>query len=249
MLSLAKVVHSVSLRLPQRYALRTGLRAYCFSSQDHNLFWTLFSSPEYLQFFDDLLAVEPPPSSIIDGGAACGYFTLLIEHYIRCGVLPWTVDRYVLVEPLPGNLRKLRINTSANFSDRAIVREGALGEKTGTVLIHTSADHPWGASTRERDTSSASHRVTNVDLTDDLRAGPCLVKLDVEGSEYQFIDNYEMDLDHVVGLILEWHLELGDYRKAVATLSRRGFVSRGRRSISENRSIELFLRSEDTPRR
>lgn len=246
MLSLAKFVHAASLRLPQRYALRTGLRAYCFSSQDHNLFWTVFSSPEYLQFFDDLLRVAPRPVSIIDGGAACGFFSLLIEHYIRCGVLPWEIDRYVLVEPLSSNLRKLRINASANFASRAIVHEGAVGGKSGTVLIHTSADHPWGASVLDRGSSSGSCRVRNVDLTGDLQSGPCFLKLDVEGAEYRFIDTYETNLDHVVGLILEWHLELGDYEEAVATLRRRGLVSRARRNISENRSIELFLRSEGT---
>lgn len=236
----AKYLHSISLRIPQRYALRSGLRVFVYTKQQHNLFWTLFSSPEYIQFLRPLLSLKKLPLSIIDGGAACGYFSLLIEHYIRCGLLPWTIKHYTLIEPMDRNLKMLKVNSESNLRGRATIHKGVLGNKSGFVSFQKSTRHPWGGRVVGNENKN-NFKIPYVDITDSIKNEWCLVKLDIEGSEFDFINAYQNDFEKVASFIIEWHTECGTYESALATLRAMGFNSMSKVIVTPNRWLEVFI--------
>lgn len=81
-----------------------------------------------------------------------------------------------------------------------------------------------------------------MDLGGFLRAGPCFLKIDVEGAEFQFLDTYQDELDDTIGMIVEWHTEFGEIDAAEQLLRSRGMRRRKRIAPGPNRVVDLYLR-------
>jgi hypothetical protein len=142
-------------------------------------------------------------------------------------------------------MKRLLLNVNANMKERAVVSKGVLGKKSGAVSFHASKAHPWGG----RVAGSSSHKgesIPYIDITPYLKEGPCLLKLDIEGSEFDFFETYQADVEQVAAIIVEWHTELGDYNKAVATLIAKGFDSHNKFEVTPNRWLEIFLNKKCT---
>ncbi|HMU05214.1 MAG TPA: FkbM family methyltransferase [Saprospiraceae bacterium] len=238
-----KLLHSLTLRLPQSIALRSGLRLNTYNKKDNSLFWSIFTSSEYLSLMPDIIKSGIRPELVIDCGAACGYFSLMIEHFCRAEVLDWEVS-YLLVEPSEYNFKKLQKNFSqAGLSQKTILEKKVAGKSEGSITFYESKTSPWSSSIHNR-TSINSKKVTHsyINLNPYLDQKNCFLKIDIEGGEYDFIDTYASHFGKVSGIIIEWHHEMGDTEKAIQQINEAGLYLIKTSFEKDNRRVDLFLK-------
>lgn len=241
--TLYEFFHSLMLRLPQRIALRNGMRVTTYGKTSNSLFWSMFTSAEYLSFVPYLLRLQKKPALLIDCGAALGYFSLLTEHLIRSKVLTWNSLQYILIEPMRDNFKKLQFNVSGNLQ-ACRLKKGLIGRKEGSEKFYSNRFLPWSGTIHSRSRLNKIDEISYVDLTEELSKNLCILKIDIEGSEYNFLENYQRDLKNVLAIIIEWHLEYGDPKGGISTLHANGFVTIHQSLNKNNRIVELFVNKE-----
>jgi FkbM family methyltransferase len=240
--SAGRFLHSLSLRMPQSYAIRSGLRVYAANRAQNALFWSIFTSSEYLSFVPHLVKSDIRPTVWIDCGAAIGYVTLLFNHLIRSGVLSWELEKQLCIEPSAEHYAILSDNICNNKLGASPVL-GIVGKKEGSEVFHQNSSNPWSSSIQPRFSHSSNVNRTYYDLTSVLAAGkPCMLKIDIEGAEFSFIESYASDLDNVLGIIIEFHKEMGDIAYANQLLSQAGFHMAHNSLDKKNREVCLYLR-------
>lgn len=241
--NLKKLLHSITLRLPQQIAHRNGMRISTFNTADNSLYWSIFTSDEYLSFVPFLIKANLNINKVIDCGAACGYFSLLIEHLCRSKVLPWQ-PHYCCIEPSEINFYKLRENFKQPiFANRSLLLKAAIGMLKGTITFYESKSNPWSSSMNSRNyIQSKKVEVDFVDISPYLEDEGILLKLDIEGAEFLFVDEYKDKLQNVDALIIEWHHDEGDVNQAKTILSNAGLLLVHQSRSNDRRSVELYLR-------
>ncbi|HEY5750350.1 MAG TPA: FkbM family methyltransferase [Chryseolinea sp.] len=239
--NLPKIFHSLSLRVPQAYALRSGLRVLAQTKQQNSLFWSTFTSREYMSLMPAIIKSGIQPKTFIDCGAATGYVTMLMHHLIQSGVLDWKLDTTVCIEPSSYNADVLKENLSMNGLKAEMIF-GVVGKRDGDVKFFESKQHPWSSSVGQRFHSGNAIVRKYIDLMPLLQRGNCFLKVDVEGSEFDLIETYKESWPNVQGMILEWHNELGDVAAAERTLMEKGLVLAATSLDKDNRRVSLYLR-------
>jgi FkbM family methyltransferase len=123
-----------------------------------------------------------PGDNVIDVGANIGLLTVPLARAV-------TPDGMVVaVEPLPGNVGRLRANLARNGLDAVHIVEAAAGRADGRATLHTAGDPAFG-SLREivkyRTSGDLDVALRSLDsLWCELGRLPIsLVKIDVEGAE------------------------------------------------------------------
>ncbi len=210
--------------IPQTVALRSGITVRLRGRSDAKHFWGTFTSPEYMAFVPELVSIREPRLRVIDCGAGIGLFSLLIEHLRRLEILSWEDVSYVIVEPSSYNLNRLRLNVGANLDNESYqVLEGLIGQRDGESRFYQSPWRRWSASVYQR--SHFLERETRkryIDIGPFLCENRCVLKIDIEGAEYAFLEAYRDQLSNVSALIIEWHAECGDLEQADAVLVSQG---------------------------
>lgn len=232
-------------RLPQAVHLRSGLMIELRDRHDTGEFWHVFSSSEYLALLPELIALRPCPELLVDCGTGIGLFTLLIEHLCRAEVLPWGEVDVVAVEGGSFNHRQAERNLRQNLAaERFVLHLGLVGKKHGEAEFFESSVARWSSGTSARPgLRQRAVRRPFVDLTPMLMAGrSTLVKMDIEGAEFEAIAEYAEVWSQVTALIIEWHAELGDVDAARAVLTAAGLEQRKRSWHQGNRIVELYVR-------
>lgn len=244
-MNIKRIFHSLSLRLPQSIALRNGMRVNTFDTMDNSLFWSIFTSSEYLSFVPYLIRSGVKPKLVIDCGAACGYFSLLIEHLCRSKVLDWEPN-YILVEPASRNFSKLKENFDQGIFEGRVKLENKLaGKLSGRESFFESSSSPWSSSVNDRSSVKSQKTLREyIDLTAAFSQPGCFLKIDIEGGEFEFLNTYVTMFHNVCGIIIEWHHEMGDVSKAATQLVTHGFYMAKTSFEKENRSVQLFLRNQ-----
>jgi FkbM family methyltransferase len=241
MADIARLIHSISLRLPQKYLIRTGLRVKASSAAEHVAFWNNFTSSEFLRFIPFLIKSGIAPVNIIDCGAACGYFSLLMEHLQRAGVFEWHTN-FILVEPAAFNIAKLKDHFGQKgFEGRVQIYENIVGLKSGSVVFKESSNMPFGGSVKHDRTGTISQTKSYLNLSPLLQE-KCLLKIDIEGSEYDFFREYAHDLGQVEALIVDWHKEHEKDDEHLTILANAGFEVVTTSIEARGRATQLFLR-------
>jgi FkbM family methyltransferase len=207
---------------------------------ENALFWSIFTSREYLSLVPGILASSSRPSVFVDCGAAVGYVTLFFEHLIRTNVLPWRIGEFVCIEPSKRNFTLLERNL-ANNKLPAVAHLNLVGLRSGNSPFYESRANPWSSSVTNRFGAREQVRAY-LDIGSYLEKGNCFVKLDIEGSEFEFIRSYRMQLSTVVGLVVEWHYEFGDVVDCEKVLFENGLVLAGTGMERSNRRVSLYVR-------
>lgn len=120
-----------------------------------------------------------PPPLIVDLGANTGIFAVL-------AAAQFPTARLICVEPEPDNLDVLEKNVTP-LGLRAEVWAGAVGAHTGTVLLRGDTAQAHVAPLNQ--SPEGGQIVSQVPLTTIIsEAAVALLKIDVEGAEYDIID-------------------------------------------------------------
>ena len=176
----------------------------------------------------------PAQPRIIDAGGHLGLASIyFLSRYPDCEL--------TTIEPNPSLASLLRANLLP-WSTRARVLEGALSVRAGHVDFHFSTDNALnvtgGLENREPPEREVSRvQVVSFDAAELLKEPVDLMKLDVEGHEFQLLQLPIFRPAHIRNLVVEFH-DLGQRREAFAELMRELRDVRGYRASSVD-GIEL----------
>jgi len=175
----------------------------------------------WISIKDDLLlreyewmgaSLEGARGVVVDAGAHVGTFTATAAAH---------AERVVAVEPNPDNLAMLRRNLEANGIANVEVVEGALWPGGGEVDLGTIG--PTSAGSVVVGATTGGVRVPALDLNDLVdRVGPVdLLKLDIEGAEFEVLQRTSLDTLRQIGVIVgELHLWAAPPAEAEALIAR-----------------------------
>jgi FkbM family methyltransferase len=149
--------------------------------------------------------VRSPYDFIVDCGANCGHFSLLVDACIRAR-WGFSAARYIAIEPNPNLLPVIRKNAQdAGMAGRFQVYHGLLGVagRSGILWVHSRSY--LGASARPRQGWTA-YRVPVLSLEALLGNEPVdILKVDIEGAEYELLPSVAVILRRTRTLFLEIH--------------------------------------------
>jgi FkbM family methyltransferase len=164
----------------------------------------VFLSSHYWRIFEHL---DGPPSFVVDLGGHCGHFVVLCELVLeeRFGE---SHARYLVVE----GLAELVDNIRATFADtrlgsRATVVHGLAGRRSGTAQLRSGPSNLLEASVVSGNGDRRGGEVAYVDLFRHVPDGTMIdiLKVDIEGSEYDLVDAYPTLLERTRLLAMEVH--------------------------------------------
>jgi FkbM family methyltransferase len=195
-----------------------------------------------------LRSMHDVAGTIIDIGANIGVFTIAALH-------KYPHARVIACEPMVDNIKLLRNNIDLNsYGARAIVVEQAVSEKRGAIDFYKSQASggegtimPQGTCLEKRTVDA----MTLADLFERFSVHQCsLVKMDVEGAEYQILYSTPRKiLDKIDRIHLEYHTIAGSREMSgdalAAYLRARGFAVAARRLLSGKSGYLYCTRQSD----
>lgn len=133
--------------------------------------------PEIVYF---MAHVVQPGDLVVDAGANVGFFTLLLARYVG------STGSVISFEPSPNNLHKLRGNIALNKMANISVYPNALAASSKKLQFYLGRDSGQNGAWRNEVTALEQITVDAITLDAALGASvPKLIKMDIEGSEYQ----------------------------------------------------------------
>ena len=217
-------------------------------------FGEIFCEQEYAGVFDHIA----PPRKWLDLGAHAGFFSLYVasQHVLHRSAGDWSA---LLVEPDPRMGPALdRLIAINDFGSRMQRLSGAIGPADGTLAFALR----FGMASSSAPAEGHAERVIDVpvvtehDLSTRLQPPYDLIKLDIEGAEYAFVQAYRSLCTSTRAIVIEWHGKTAEDPRIPAlreTLRTYGLdrviVLRSPKPVCTDGSVtglELFLR---TPRR
>ena len=197
-----KVVHflrnhyfsDLNLSIP----LANGYWAQIMEKDAYDCFSEIFIKQEYLEFLP-----KDTISRILDIGAHYGYFSLWLQSRNP------EVDLYsLMVEPSPSCTRSLQnLVNQEKLANRFYYLQRAIALPASKNI--TFYDRPFMAGSRH----SLSHLENAIqvqtlheeELVKKFEPPYDLIKCDIEGSEWEFLNNYQNLIKESKYLLLEWH--------------------------------------------
>lgn len=178
--------------------LKSGYWANLLEKDSYDSFSEIFIKEEYLGYLPD-----EPISRVLDIGAHYGYFSLWLQSRYP------EIELYsLLIEPSPNCARSLfnlvnqdKLRGRFSYLQRAIASED-IGESS-------FYDRPYMASSRyplsQSEKATQVQNLSETDLVEALKPPYDLIKCDIEGSEWEFLNNYQNIIKESKYLVLEWH--------------------------------------------
>lgn len=158
-------------------------------------------------------------SLVVDGGANIGSFCVQVKRQAS------GIPALHAIEPFPANVELLRQNLSAN-SIKATVHPLALSNTEGSVLLDVDCS-PDAVSIGARGTLASPAQRLSVLCAQQGVSRVSLLKLDVEGAEYQIVAADAAWLaDSVELILLEYHEIAGRGGRAWLVEQLQGFTAR-----------------------
>lgn len=133
--------------------------------------------PEVVHF---MAHVVQPGDFVVDAGANVGFFTLLLARYVGAN------GSVMAFEPSPNNLHKLQGNILLNKISNVVVHPNALAASAHKLQFYLGRDSGQNSAWRNAVTYLGETTVEAITLDSAMgELVPKLIKLDIEGSEYQ----------------------------------------------------------------
>ena len=163
----------------------------------------VFCHPFYWQLFGWL---PKPPQLVVDLGAHCGHFSLLADTCFRIQ-FPDSDPEFLLVEPNPDLIGTIRRNLQkSGLCQRHSIHQGLVGAtRSGSTTLWVSSKNYLSASLNAGSGMRAVP-ANFIDLESLTKARPIdLLKIDIEGAEFDFAGQYIQLLTQVQALMIEIH--------------------------------------------
>lgn len=168
----------------------------------------VFLSSHYWRLFEHLTVA---PSFVVDLGGHCGHFAVLTELVIedRFGQ---SHARYLVVEAfadLLGNIRQTFDDTG--IASRCTLVHGLVGRRVGSGELRINRSNLLESSVASRISADSSQKVAYVDLLRYIPEGKPIdiLKVDIEGSEYDLVDAYPTLIRQANLVVMEIHTVAG----------------------------------------
>jgi FkbM family methyltransferase len=203
-------------------------------------FQDVFCHPFYWQLFQ---LINEPPNLVVDCGAHCGHFTILADICFRSKFNVVNTE-YVLIEPNPYLLAVIRKNiTDANISMRSQIIPGLLGSTQGHDTLWVNPKNYLSASLQPSE-GAKPHQVPYINLLETIGDRAIdVMKIDIEGGEYNFISENPQILQKVNLLLLELHQDSETKQnKLLKTLASAGLYANEKPLQSHNHQLIIFQR-------
>lgn len=224
--------------------LRSGLIVRVLSHPDWVIYNEVIVNGEYDIVIREMLETTSGdrPLRVVDLGANVGYFSfrvadLFVQEFGEAGDLQLT-----LVEGSPAVFADLerRVREQPFLRNKTRLINGLVGKKEGSAYISQGYIH-YGHGASDNRTWGA-RLVPYVDLSNLLAGmnGIDLLKCDVEGAEFDLIDNYPVLLQKVRAAVFEFHHYGRDVDRARQQLRTFGFKSPEVLHVSAPCSVEFF---------
>ena len=184
----ATLAHNLLNRVPpsdsQVYDCQGALEGYRMSI-DWNRFRSFVYGTWEPEVFRAVTATVKPGMTVIDIGAHIGYYTLLFSKYVG-------PNGYVFsFEPLPGNYALLQKNILLNNLQNVHPLNQAVFLRTQEIVITVPDEQPNpGSGSMYTEKGAKQYHVDAVSLDDYCEKSairPDLLKIDVEGAEYDVL--------------------------------------------------------------
>jgi FkbM family methyltransferase len=206
--------------------LRSGLHVQIRNRADWEVYNEVLVNGEYDAPIDYALDRHEAnrPFVVVDLGGNVGYFAFrCADECLMRGIGEQL--SLVIVEGAPLLFRELQRRVSAQplLCDKVHLLHGLVGRKVGEAYITGSHLHYSNIAWEEE--RAGSSRVAFIDLEKQLAgfATIDLIKCDIEGSEFDFIDNYENLLKKTRAVVIEFHRFGRNLEEARDKLSQYGF--------------------------
>ncbi len=199
----------------------------------------VFLSTHYWRAFEHLSAT---PKLVVDLGAHCGHFSLLC-HLALLEKLGTDSADYILIEALPRLLPQIRrVVDEAGFLDQVKVIQGLAGKKQGTASFSTDPRNLLASHTQAGSPPGAAQTLAYIDLDAVLPAGQPIdiLKIDIEGSEYDLLQNYPHLLRAAKLLLIEVHGAAARQLEFERGLTDLGLVPLSPAIVKENERLVLY---------
>lgn len=161
----------------------------------------LFVADEY-KLATDYLAGLPARPFVVDLGANVGLFSLMCAHRHRAAV----VEAY---EPAPPNCEQFRINVSANkaLNERVTLHQAAVGPERGRIRLSYEENAPASANVFASTGKLFDVEVVSLtDVVNEILGRVDLLKIDIEGAEYELLRGADRELwTRIDAIALELH--------------------------------------------
>jgi FkbM family methyltransferase len=225
--------------------LRSGLHAQIRNRADWEIYNEVFVNGEYdvpIRYTLDKHDRDRP-LVVVDLGGNVGYFAL------RCAdecIMRGIGDKLslIVVEGAPLMFRELerRLCGQPLLRNKIRLLNGLAGRKEGDAYI--SGSHLHYSNIASAESKPGSSRAAFIDLDKQLAQFPSidLIKCDIEGSEFDFIDNYETLLRKTRAAVFELHRFGRNLEEARNKLSHYGFNRRLLLRDTEFYSVEFYTR-------
>jgi FkbM family methyltransferase len=219
------------LHLPNKGTVRLYDKHQVASFQD------VFCHPFYWRAIN---AIDSKPHLIVDCGAHCGHFSILASVAIT-NKFPDARPSFLLVEPNEMLIKSLELNIrSAGIEDQCTILRGLIGKTEGFSTLHVN---PRNLLTSSINTESGSKKLnaSYLNLAEHVTVRRVdVLKLDIEGSEFDFCQNNQEFLSNVKFLIAEVHHQAGSFDTFAAQVAKAGLVPFDREEIAYGNHLAMF---------
>ncbi len=185
------------VRLLGRHPLAFDSKFQTNSLQD------VFCHPFYWQLYGWLPGA---PKLIVDLGAHCGHFSMLAGTCFSIQ-FPEAQPEYILVEPNPKLVKVIRNNLQrSGLCRHHLIHQGLVGaSRSGAATLWVSPRNYLSASLSRRP-ETRGMAAQFFDLEDLVNGRSIdLLKVDIEGAEFDFIEQYPHLLGRVTAMMIEIH--------------------------------------------
>ena len=163
----------------------------------------VFCHPFYWQIYG---WIPHAPQLVVDLGAHCGHFSMLADTCFRVQ-FPKAETEYILVEPNPKLVRVARRNLKrSGLCPCHLVHQGLVGgSRNGSAMLWVSKKNYLNASLdRGANTNGVAAQFFDLEML--VKGRPIdLLKVDIEGAEFDFVEQYPELLNRVQALMIEIH--------------------------------------------
>ena len=178
--------------------LESGYWAHLLEKDSYDSFSEIFIKQEYLEFIPD-----EPISRILDIGPHYGYFSLWLQSRH-----PEIELSSLMIEPSPSCARCLHNLANQEILDgRFSYLQRAIGLPDSESSPFYDRSHMAGSrySLSQSEKAIQVQNLSEADLVEKLEAPYDLIKCDIEGSEWEFLNNFQNLIKGSKYLLLEWH--------------------------------------------